>query len=244
MAAATVAAMVAAHGCGGAPGTPDNDAPPKVSARPITRVPIEEPEEDDDGVQVVSKHGRMEPSVVDAGIEPYKERLFECYTSQVGRRRWLGGHVALQWQIKANGEVKAVKVSESDLGAWAIEKCLLEVAREATFDKPIGGDATFTIPLDFTLKGTLISWDEDTSLKATQSQLPKLDACAKGKVRMPNDVTITVYVGARGKPQSVGFSSPKTVLEDEWAECAEKAVLAWKLPDPKGQVAKLAVRYR
>lgn len=235
--------LLAVIGCGGAPAKSE-DEPPKISAKPITRVPIEEPEDEDDDIQVISKHGRMEPSVVDAGIEPYKARLSECYTAQVGRRRWLGGHVALQWQIKANGEVKTVKVSESDLGAWAIEKCLLEVAREATFDKPIGGDASFTIPLVFSSKGTLISWDEDESLKATQKQLPKLDACAKGSVRMPSDVTITMYVGARGKPQSVGFSSPKSVLEDEWAECAEKTILAWKLPDPKGQVAKLAVRYR
>jgi hypothetical protein len=140
-----------------------------------------------------------------------------------------------------------VKLSESDLGAWEIEKCLLELARVATFDKPIGGDADFTVPLEFSPTGRTIVWDEDQGLKAVGGQLAKLDVCAKAKGVKgghPQDVTVTVYVGARGKAQSVGFSSPKTVLDDAWAECAEKAALGWRLPDPRGTVAKLAVRYR
>jgi hypothetical protein len=89
-----------------------------------------------------------------------------------------------------------------------------------------------------------VVWDDDQSIKAVGGQLAKLDACAKGKVAMPDDVRITVYVGPRGRPQSVGFASPATVLDDAWATCAEKAALAWRLPDPRGQVTKLAVRYR
>ena len=60
----------------------------------------------------------------------------------------------------------------------------------------------------------------------------------------PEDVVITMYVGPHGRVESVGFASPTTMLEDDWAACAEKAALGWHLPDPKGQVTKLAVRYR
>jgi hypothetical protein len=42
----------------------------------------------------------------------------------------------------------------------------------------------------------------------------------------------------------VGFSSPNTEIPDEWMECAAKATTAWRLPDPRGQVAKLAIRYK
>jgi outer membrane biosynthesis protein TonB len=189
----------------------------------------------------------MDPAVVEAGIEPHKEGLGECYMSRVGRRRWLGGHVAIRWDIKRDGTIAAVKLTESDLGAWPIEKCLLDIARAATFGKPIGGDADFSIPLDFSAKGRSATWDEDESLKAVGGQLGKLDACMKAKgVKgpAPEDVTITVYVGPQGKAQSVGFSSARSVLDEAWAECAEKAALAWRLPDPRGTIAKLAVRYR
>lgn len=240
-----LAITLVACGGGGKSGTttatnPDPN-PPKA-----TRVPIEDTE-NEDGVELVSAHGRMEPSVVEAGLAPHKAELSDCYMSRVGRRRWLGGHVSLHWDVEKTGEVKSVKLAESDLGAWAVEKCLLEVARSATFGKPIGGAADFMVPLDFTAKGKALVWDEDMGLRAVGGQLAKLDDCAKAKgVKggRPDDVTITVYVGPLGKAQSVGFASAKTVLDDSWADCAEKAALGWRLPDPRGTIAKLAIRYR
>ncbi len=228
--------------CGG------KSAPPKelatvVSAKPTTRVPVEEPP-DEEGVTVLNARGHMELSVIDAGLSPHNEELTDCYMSKVNRRRWLGGHVVLRWDIKKDGTVTSVKLVESDLGNWPIEKCLLEVARSATFGKPVGGDADFSVPLDFTAKGKLLSWEEDKGLKAVGGQTVKLDACAKGKVPAPSDVTVTVYVGPAGKAQSVGFASAKTTIDDAWGDCAEKAAMAWRLPDPKGIVAKLAVKYR
>lgn len=228
--------------CGGK-ATSKTEPPPVVSAKPITRVPVEEPPEEE-GVTVLNARGRMELSAIDAGLQPHTQELTDCYMSKVNRRRWLGGHVVLKWDIKKDGVVTAVKLVESDLGNWPIEKCLLEVARSATFGKPIGGDADFSVPLDFTAKGRLVSWEEDKGLRAVGGQTVKLDACAKGKVPAPSDVTVTVYVGPAGKAQSVGFASAKTTIDDAWADCAEKAALAWRLPDPKGIVAKLAIKYR
>ncbi|HWU90879.1 MAG TPA: AgmX/PglI C-terminal domain-containing protein, partial [Kofleriaceae bacterium] len=212
----------------------------------VSRVPVEDTEPDD-GVEFTSSRGRMDPAAIEAGLAPHKEDLGACYTTRVGKRTWLRGHVSIHWDIHKDGTVAAVKLAESDLGAWPIEKCLLETARAATFGKPIGGDADFSLPLDFASKGRLELWDEDRALRAVGGQLVTLDACdrAKGaKGPPPEDVTITVYVGPHGKAQSAGFASPRSVLDDAWAECAEKAALAWRLPDPRGTVAKLAVRYR
>lgn len=240
-----VASALVAAACGGPPppAAPVGDPEPPRARR----VPIEEPDEEPDGVQIVSSRGRMEPAAVEAGLRPHHQALSECYTTRVGRRRWLGGHVVFRWDIKRSGEIAAVKLIESDLGAWPVEKCLLDVARAAQFAKPIGGDADFQIPLDFSAKGRSEPWDEDQGLRAVGGQLGKLAECdaAKGvTLPPPRDVTITVYVGPRGKAQSVGFASATSVIDDVWADCAEKAALGWRLPDPKGTVAKLAVRYR
>jgi hypothetical protein len=232
--------------CGGG-GKQSAGATKPVTPTHVTRtIPVADTEPED-GVEVVSTHGHMDPAAVEAGLAPHKESLSECYTTRVGRRRWLGGHVVLHWDINKAGEIVAVKLAESDLGAWPVEKCLLDVARAAAFGKPIGGDAELTVPLDFSIKGKSTFWDEDQGLRAVGGQLVKLDACAKAKgVKHghPSDVTITLYVGPQGKAQSAGFSSAKTVLDDAWVDCAEKAVLAWRLPDPKGTIAKLAIRYR
>ncbi len=235
--------LLGALGCGSSP-------PPKpAAAEPppprSTRTPVED--EPDDGVDIIGSKGHMDPAVVDAALEPHKQDLSACYTTRVGKRRWLGGHVALQWDINKAGVITSVKLSESDLGAWSIEKCLLEIARTASFGKPTGGDADVMVPLDFASKGRSSVWDEDQGLKAVGGQLAKLDDCAKAKGVKggpPDDVTVTVYVGPQGKAQSVGFASAKSELDPVWAECAEKAAMAWRLPDPRGTVAKLAVRYR
>jgi hypothetical protein len=230
-------AGVASGACGGGPPAP------KVSAVPVTRVPVED-SEPEDGVQVVSDKGHLDPSAVEAGIARHRDALTSCYTQKVGRRTWLGGHVVLRWEIAADGTVAKVLLAESDLGAWPVESCLLDIAREATFGKPIGGDAELTLPFEFSARGTPATWDDAQAAKAVGGQLGKLDACARGKIAMPQDVLITMYVGPHGRAASVGFASATTLLEEDWATCAEQAALGWHLPDPKGQVTKLAVRYR
>ena len=247
---AASAAGVVLGACGG----PAKEAQPQVSAVPLTRVPVED--EADDGVQLVHDKGHMEPSAVEAGLAPHRGALTGCYTQRVGQRTWLGGHVVLRWEIEADGMVARVLLAESDLGAWPVENCLLEVARAAQFGKPVGGRAELTLPLELAARGKPEVWDAAQSAEAIGGQLARLDSCAKGKVAMPDDVSITLYVDRRGRTESVGFASPTTMLDDSWAACAEKAALDWRVPDPKaarrpkaarpprGQMTKLAVRYR
>lgn len=245
---ATWCGLGLASGCGGSP-PPPRQPEPAPAPRP-TRVPIEE-DEVEEGVQIVGARGRMDTSAIEAGIAPHKQALSDCYLTNLNRRRWLGGQIVLHWEISKEGEVTSVRLAPIDpsadpatnLGNWTIEKCLLDVARQATFDKPIGGDADFQIPLEFTARGRIATWTEDQALRAVGGQTVKLDACAKGKVHKPDGVTITVYVGPSGKAQSVGFAS-KHDIDDAWADCAEKAALAWRLPDPRGVIAKLAITYK
>jgi len=219
-------------------------APPPAPPPPApARVIVEDSEhEREEGVEIVHARGHMEKEAIERGVAPHADEMSKCYTMKVGHRRWLGGHVQLTWDIRADGTITRVLL-DGDLGAWDIEKCLLDVARAATFDKPVGGDADFALPLAFSPTSPTEPWDDDRALKAIGKQLAKLDACGKAEAP-PDDVTITIYVGARGKAQSVGFASPTSELTDTWAECAHKAALAWRLPNPKGAIAKLAIKYR
>jgi TonB family protein len=228
--------------CGGKAPPPAPPPAPPAHAHHATRVPVDD-DEPEEGVTIINARGRMDQQAVVAGLTPHNEELSQCYMSRVGRRRWLGGHVVLHWDIKADGTITSVKLAESNLGAWPVEKCLVDVARAATFAKPIGGDADFTVPLDFSARGGSLAWTEDQALRAIGGQLAKLDSCTKDE-KAPDDVVVTLYVGPHGKAKSVGFSSVKSEITEDWAACAQKVALAWRLPDPRGHIAKLAITYR
>lgn len=245
----TALACVAALGaCGGppAPSLPWNQPAPAGG----------EPEEaePDDGVQVMSTRGRMDPAAVDAGLAPRRDELAGCYTQHLGTRRWLGGKLILHWDVAADGAITRVLLTESDVGAWPIEKCVLAVARRTTFGKPIGGPTELSLPLEFSAPAPAAVWGVERSAVAVGGQLLALEACSRPAAKagdrarppgeMPSEVAITAYVGPQGRVQSVGFASAAAVLDEAWADCAERAALTWQLPDPKGQVTKLAVRYR
>lgn len=231
---------------------------PAVSPALVTRRPVaDDPGERDDGLEVSSGKGHVEPAALEAGLAPYRDALSRCYTDRVGKRRWLAGHLGLRWEVAADGAITRVLLADSDLGAWSIEQCVLATARQARFGRPIGGPAEVSLPLAFSLctagtgvsagcAGGTVTWDDEHSVRSVGRQLARLDACAAGATAgaAPEGVQITLYVGARGRVASVGFASAASELGDAWAACAEKAVLGWHLPDPKGQIAKLAVRYR
>jgi len=238
--------LVLAAGCGG---SAKHTAPPPEHVAPPPAAADDTGDDDDDGdgdgdIQIQSTRGHMDPQVVQTGIEPHAGELSSCYTSKLGRRRWLGGHVELKWQVDKTGAITSVQVAQSDLGAWPVEKCLLDVARGMTFGPPKGGPADFSIPLEFTAKGSVIAWNEDDAASAVAKHLADLDECAKDTAA-PSDATITVYVGTRGKVQSVGFSSAAKTgfVDDAWADCAAERIGAWQLPDPRGHIAKLSFHF-
>ena len=272
-----VLGLVVGVGCGGGSSKPVEK--PSDEPKRVTRVPIEDESEtagdgQEDGVTFVKTKGSISKEKIESGLAPHAPALADCYMSKVGKRRWLGGHVVMQWFIKGDGSVSSVKMIESNLGSWAIEQCMLDIAWSATFGKPNGGDVDFTLPFDFSAKGGSAVWDEDQALRAVGGQLAVLDDCddfefepkpakpVRGKKvppkkkepdpddkptrpeKAPSNVVMTLYVGPGGKLQSVGFASATTEVGQKWAACAEKAAQSWRLPDPRGQIAKLAIRYK
>lgn len=271
-------AAAVAVGCGSSPAPVEK--PVEEQPKRVTRVPIEDESEDgetpEEGVTFVRTKGSITKEAIEAGLAPHATSLAECYTTKVGKRRWLGGHVVLQWNLEADGKVSSVKLTESNLGSWSIEQCMLDIAWGAEFGKPSGGKVDFTVPLDFSAKGGTQIWDEDQALRAVGGQIAALDDCddfefepkpvkpvKKGKKappkkapptdeaekparpeKPPTNVTMTLYVGPGGKLQSVGFASATAEVGPKWAQCADKVANSWRLPDPRGQIAKLAVKYK
>ncbi|HTJ40616.1 MAG TPA: AgmX/PglI C-terminal domain-containing protein [Kofleriaceae bacterium] len=215
---------------------------------PVAQADPDDEEENDDGLAVEGTKGHMDPKAIEAGVSPHQIELEGCFTSQVAKRRFLGGKVELKWMVDAEGALKSVQIATSDLGAWPVEKCLLDISRGMEFTKPKGGATDFSIPLEFSGKQSSTWWDADVGEEAAAKHKKDLAKCEKAGTRAPEDAMITAYVGARGKVVSVGFATTQeSGLEpeawDAWADCAEKRILAWQLPDPRGSIAKLAFHY-
>jgi TonB family protein len=229
-------------GCGGA--TPETRAPAPADAAPTRRVIEDTAADDDSDVEIVGARGRMEVADIEAGFRPHAAQLEACYTEKVGRRRWLGGQVTLKWWIQKDGTVTQVQIAESDLGAWPVEKCLLDLARQMNFAAPKGGDADFSLPLEFSAKGRPITLGEEETTAQVTPRLADLVECRRGDggaaLAVPDDLVVTAYVGTRGKVQSVGFAAAGEVaVPDAWAECAARKIQGWTLRDPRGMVVKL-----
>lgn len=225
--------------CGGAPKPAPVVAEPTANGNPDGDAEAPPPEEDD--VEIVSTRGKIDPDRLTSALQPHAGALEACYSENVGRRRWLGGGIELRWDVDADGNMTSVRLVQSDLGAWTVEKCVLDIARSLSLGKPRGGKAHITNRFDFSNGAGAIPWSEEQTAAAVNGKLKDLTACAKGKAD-PTNVTVTMYVGTRGKVQSVGFASP-TGFDDAWADCVAGRAMAWALTDPRGKVAKASFVY-
>lgn len=203
--------------------------------------PVDEDSDDNDEMELVSSRGRMEPAKVEKAMAPHTSAIAACYTEAVAGRKWLGGELTLHWFVTADGTLEHLAVNNATLGAWPVEKCILAIARAIPFGAPKGGAADFTVPLTFSAKGAVETWDEDRALAAVGSQLKKLHDCNKGGAA-EGSVAVTAYVGPGGKVASVGFATAEGAPQsDAWFDCAEKIAQKWRLPDPRGRYARLSV---
>jgi hypothetical protein len=235
-------AGVLAAACGGADRPVAGPEPAETAPPRSARVADEDP---DDGLEVQSTRGRMERADIEAGLAPHARALQDCYLARIGKQRWLGGTVELRWDVAGDGVLRGARVVRSDLGSWPVEQCMLEVARQITFAAPRGGDADFRVPFELSGgRGGVVWWDEEMAHNVVARRVGELAGCAgEAKAADPTDVTVTLYVGTRGKVQAAGFASP-ALIDDAWAACAHGKVTAWTLSDPRGKVAKLGFVYR
>ena len=245
---AAVTMMVMGAACGADASAPTARTLPAADPEPEPTSPVATPvanrgdEPSEDGLEVSPVRGSVDPSVVSDRLEPRAPALEACYSTQVGRRKWLGGGLELAWDVGGDGTIAGVRIASSDLGAWPIEKCVLGVARAVSFGAPRGNKpAMVTAPLTFSAGVGAVRWNDAMATKAIGDKLAKLATCASTSAA-PTDVTITLYLGTRGKVQTVGFASPRGFAE-AWADCAEKMIMAWSLTDPRGKVAKLSINY-
>ena len=204
-------------------------------------------EENTDDIQVEGLKGHLDPGQIEKGVAPHQTALARCYKSQARKSKYLAGKLVLKFVVGSDGKVVQAILDESDLGAWGVEHCLLEIARAMAFAEPKGGDreAEFTVPLEFAGTRRIEWWPEERVETVVSKKIAELEECKEQNgVVVPSNVFVTFYIGNRGAVLSVGFVSPGSPIDDAWGECAAGIVAGWTMPDPMGKIAKTGFRYR
>jgi hypothetical protein len=184
--------------------------------------------------------GRLDDAVVQKAVADAGAAIEACYRDNVGALRYVGGKLVIRAVVGRDGKVSSAQVADGDLGAWPVERCLVDVARRLDFGKPQGGDAEVRIPLEFAARGPVTVMDESDSERELRAGLRALrTACAGG----PKEATVTAYVAAGGRVTSVGFAADAK-LGPAWCDCADRRARTWQLTDPRGSAAKLTGRYK
>ncbi len=206
------------------------------------------PDEDDDpdGMQVEGTLGTLDQRSIQAGLTPSLERVTACFTDGSRGKHYLGGEVELQFRISRQGTIKKLRMIRSSLGAYSIERCILDQMKSLTFAKPFGGEAEFTYPLMFQGRVQPVVWDMgmvkeeilnhiDTLLLAQEGPKPQMLVAPAGLV-------ITFYVSSQGRVLSAGLTADEEV-DELFADRFIHNLKQIKFIEPQSQFGKVSYRW-
>lgn len=191
---------------------------------------------------IVYDLGDVAPDVAKRNFDTLMPTWTACYEKAHAANETLGGSLTLTLRTHRDGTVKWVFVKDGDLGDRTIERCVVESVRAANWGEPV--DAK-----EGEIRGKTVGWQNDEDepvavdagrvLPAIDKLRGKISACraeagAKGKIRA------TFYVGAKGKPLSVGFAVDDAA-GDAAADCLHGVLMGATYVNPSQQVTKTTV---
>ena len=134
----------------------------------------------------------------------------------------------LRFLVGGNGNSEDVWVTESTLGNYDVERCLVEVGRRIAFHAPTGHKSTtFEYPVEFRSTNQLAVLDAD-GMKVDHDLsvlMPQLAVCGQLAAL---DASAIIYIEPNGFPGSVGLSAG-TTLDEDVGDCMVQTIRRWKM---------------
>jgi hypothetical protein len=201
----------------------------------------ERPPPREDGPSISGLMGTIDTAAVEKAFETRINQVRTCRSNHLGSLSYVGGEVTFFFQIGVDGVPTKVVMERSQLGHWALEACLLGVAKGLKFVKPKGGSAEVRYTMSLANEGTDAgAWDVS---KVTKTLRPKRRALAKCRqAGKPSQFAITFYVLPQGKVKTAGVTSSDE-LPAGFAACIAKVILATTFDDPLGEVVRVTYDY-
>ncbi len=196
-----------------------------------------------DPMQVEGIVGELDTAGCDKALGFCQPEIKKCYEEVSERLFYLGGRLQLKLRIGPSGLPRSVAMTQSTLGNYEVEHCIIAVLQKTRFPQPKGGDGELTYPVEFAARTPVGVWAPDKV--AAELKQAKLTSCSGRKPKAgerlaaaPN-IRATMYVGPGGKVTSVGFSAEEPI-DDKLASCVAGKVRALQLEDPLGKMVKVS----
>jgi hypothetical protein len=127
----------------------------------------------------------------------------------------------LKFRVARDGTVRWVRIRHSNLGSLEVEQCILEQMMSASFHRPEGGEAEFSVPLKFSGGDAVIPLDPRRSA-VTKRLLQSCKALLKTdkprvKLRPPAGLLVTLYLNPAGAVVSAGLCADGAPIAAEFA---------------------------
>jgi hypothetical protein len=200
---------------------------------------------DTDELQISLQHGMISQEAAQDALARRLPELTRCYDRAGAAMGFAGGRVSLRFLVDAQGETSEVRVSESQLGNFEVESCLVDVGRTVRFPKPRGNAvATVDYPLEFRSTGAIGVMELPP--ETLEAQLPALHARLGSCPSLGVDqVAATLYVDAAGNVRSAGLASDES-FDAEAASCVSASLRRWnvRLAAVQGGVGRVTVPLR
>jgi hypothetical protein len=197
---------------------------------------VAQPERIDRGADSVeSEIGGMNHEDVEAQFAQLQEPILRCVREGTDRVRVMGGRFAVKLRINRKGEVVSAYLKESTLGDRATERCVLSVARSASWPKPLGGEGLAERSFDVDPSVEPIQWKPEKARGPKKSVGQRVQQC---KVGVEGPFVATVYVSSKGNVLAAGVAPPDAAAE-EAADCVADAVRGMKFGSPGRKPAKV-----
>jgi hypothetical protein len=197
--------------------------------RPTSGYEVREAAEasDTDGLQINLEHGVISQEAAQEAVMRRWNELTRCYGEAGDSTGFAGGPVSLRFVVDAQGATGEVRVTESRLGSFEVERCLVTVGRTVRFPRPQGNaGANIDYTLEFRSTGAIPVIDLPPG--TLDGELPGLYAHLGGACAGlgADEVEATLYVDAAGRVRSAGLASSASI-DDEPAACVVAALRRW-----------------
>jgi TonB family protein len=216
--------------------------------RPTSGYEVREATEasDTDGLQINLEHGVISQEDAQQAVMAHWKELTHCYSEAGPAMGFADGQVALRFVVDSHGTITDVRIVESKVGNYEVERCLARVGHTVHFPRPRGNNAaTVDYTLEFRSTGDLAV--VDLAPDAMTAQLPALITHLAGACEGlgADEVMATLYVDGAGTVRSVGLASAAS-FDETAGRCVADSIRHWsvRLAAIRGGVGRVTVPLR
>src|SRR4051812_12640502 len=163
---------------------------------------------DTDGLQISLEHGVISQEAAQEAVMAQWKELTRCYGQAGTAMGFAGGPVTMRFLVDDHGDTADVRIVDSQLGNFEVERCLVTVGRAVRFPKP-KGNATAHVDYTMEFRSTGAIAVMELPVEELNAQLPTLVTRLAGACEGlgAEEVAATLYVDAAGTVRSVGLAS-------------------------------------